>query len=65
MTAYSPLRSASSEFGKLSVALTALAAQSETFPIELVLGIPIYARTAQKMRSKDFKATHWYTNNIS
>lgn len=42
MTPYSPLRSASSEFGKLSVAL---AAESETLPIELVLGIPIYAKT--------------------
>lgn len=38
MTAYSPLRIASSEFGKLSVTI---ALESETFPIELVLGIPI------------------------
>lgn len=38
MTAYSPLRIASSEFGKWSLTL---APESETVPIELVLGIPV------------------------
>lgn len=38
MTAYSPLRIASSEFGKWSVTL---APNSETFPMESVLGIPV------------------------
>lgn len=39
MTAYSPLRIDSSEFGN-SVEMLEL--KSETLPIELVLGIPIY-----------------------
>lgn len=43
MTAYSPLRIDSSEFGKSDVMLEL---QSRIFPIELVLGIPTeYVRT--------------------
>lgn len=38
MTAYSPLRIASSEFGKLSATLEP---ESKTLPIEFVLGMPI------------------------
>ena len=38
MTAYSPLRIASSELGKLSVTLEP---ESKTLPIEFDLGIPI------------------------
>jgi hypothetical protein len=38
MTAYSPLRIASSEFVKWSLTL---APNSETFPMESVLGIPV------------------------
>lgn len=38
MTAYSPLRIASSEFGKWSATL---APESETLPMELILGIPV------------------------
>lgn len=45
MTAYSPLRIASSEFGMLSVTLER---ESKTFPIELVLGIPIYVTTIKQ-----------------
>lgn len=48
MTAYSPLRSASSEFEIWSVTL---AAESEILPIDLVLGIPIYAMTGQHCHS--------------
>lgn len=51
ITAYSPLGIASSEFGKLSVTL---ALDSETFPIELVIGIPIYI----------IKNMTWETSNV-
>lgn len=54
ITAYSPLRIASSEFGKLSVTL---APDSETFPMELVLGIPIYARTYRTWEINNLIAT--------
>lgn len=56
ITAYSPLRIASSEFGKLSVTL---APDSETFPIELVLGIPIYARIYRTWEIINLIATKW------
>lgn len=52
MTPYSPLRSASSEFGKLSVALTA---ESETLPIELVLGMPTHEKTIYKSKANIVK----------
>lgn len=50
MTTYSPLRMASSEFGRLSLTLEP---QSETFPTEPVLGIPF-------TKSKETKALDYW-----
>lgn len=49
MTAYSPLRIASSEFGKWSVILVPV---SKTLPIESDLGIPIYVNKKITLGSK-------------
>lgn len=56
ITAYSPLRIASSEFGKLSATL---APDSETFPMELVLGMPIYVRTDKTCEIMNLIAIKW------